>query len=75
MGESWSMALLLNRVARHCTPAGPMCLSRCSGIALKPVLFSALKCFSSTAVISAGVMWWRVGFVRGANRSGLMEAS
>lgn len=75
VGGSCLMALSLNNSARHWMPAGPKCFSRCSGIELKPELLSALKCLSSTAVISCGVMWWAIGLARGANSSGVMVAS
>jgi hypothetical protein len=75
LGGSCSIALLLSRVARHYTPAGPICLRRWRGIALKPVLFSALKCLSSTADSSTWVMWLWVGVSKGVKTSGGMESS
>ena len=64
------MALWFSRDAKHSTPAGPICFSSYSGIALMPGLLSALKCWAKTLLSSGGVMWWFLALDRGLYSSG-----
>jgi hypothetical protein len=59
------MALLFNNFAKHSMPAGPMCLSKCRGIWLRPELLSALKFSASTELSSNASMCYRVELRRG----------
>jgi hypothetical protein len=59
------MALLFSSFAKHSMPAGPMCLSKCRGIWLRPELLSAFKCSDSTELSSNASMCCRVASRRG----------
>jgi hypothetical protein len=59
------MALQFSNFAKHSMPAGPMCLSKCRGIWLRPELFSALKFSDSTELSSNASMCCRVESRRG----------
>ena len=53
------MALLFSKSAKHSMPAGPICLSKCRGIWLRPVLLSALKFSDKTELSSnASMCYW-----------------
>jgi hypothetical protein len=69
------MALLLNNTARHYIPGGPMCLSKCRGIRLKPGLLSALKFSARTVDSSAAEICWEAVLQSGVNSSGVMVGS
>jgi hypothetical protein len=59
----------------HYIPSLPKCFRSCKGSLLNPELLFALKWYYSTAVSSAWVMWFAVGFSSGLNLSGGIVAS
>jgi hypothetical protein len=74
-GGSYSTALSFKNVAMHAMPVGPRCFSSWRGRQLSPELLFALKPLLSTAVSSAGEMWWSCAWASGVNESAGMVSS
>jgi hypothetical protein len=74
VGGSWSIALVLRKVARHSIPFYPRNFNSYGGSLLRPLLFAALYLTLSMSDNSWGEMWWSVGFVSGWYVSGGMSS-
>jgi hypothetical protein len=65
VGGSWSIALVLRKVARHSIPFFPRNFNSYGGSLLRPLDLAALYLSLSISDSSWGEMWWAVGFVSG----------